>query len=180
MIAGNQSIALMAGKGWVGMIKINKMYKIEEVISKEKSKERWSFIYFDKSGESTSAVATDGTMLAIVPCEVESGELERGNSIKGSDLKFQRQNPAVKKQEYVFANLEPLGHDFVDYKKVIPTTQAAISISLDIDKLLSLSKALGTSEVTLKIHGIDKTIEVVPYALDNKAYGILLPLRPHK
>ena len=150
---------------------IDKKYKLEGITSKDKTREALNSIYVYENGR-TWAVATNGRALAKVPVEIKAGELEKGNSIKANDLKFQRSNPAIKKQDNMFCFLEKLPSQYPNIDMVIPTGEAKVSFKLDVALLKALADALGTENI--KIEYIDENKPLRVSVLNGEANGVIM------
>lgn len=156
-------------------MRIDKKFKLENVASNDKTREVIQNIYIFNDGK-IKACATNGKVLAIVPVVVDDNELEKGNSIKASDLKFQRSNPSIKKQDDVFCFLKPLDGDFPKLDEVFPKEKPIVEIGIDTTLLMNLSKALGTEVLKMSIISGDKAIKVESIN-NNEAYGLIMPCR---
>lgn len=132
-------------------MKINKSFKIEGITSSEDNREVLKSIYVYKENDDCFAVATNGKALAIVPVEIEDNELNNGNSVTASDLKFQRSNPAIKKQDYVFSFLKPLDGQFPDIKNVFPKTDPSVNFNVNVKLLKTLCDAMGSEIVSISV-----------------------------
>ena len=156
---------------------IDKKYKIECVCSKDSTGGILQSVYVYQE-EKAWAVATNGKALAEVPVNLENDELKKGNSIKATDLAFQRKNPAVKKQDSVFACLSPLNGTFPNFQIIWPKEPPKVTIGLNISLLKNLADALGSEIVKIEIIDNEKAFRV--YAIDNKAKGLLMPCEIEK
>ena len=155
-------------------MKINKDFKLELIASKDETRHTLKSIYVMQNGRSW-AIATDGKALAQVPVELEEGELSKGNSIKASDFKFQRSNPAIKKQAEMFCFLQPIEGQYPNTEMIWPKDEAKTTVLIDIELLYSLSRALGTEKLKLEITDNEKAIRV--YSTKSEAKGLIMPCK---
>jgi len=159
---------------------INKKYKLEELCSKDETRIPLQSVYVYQNGR-TWAVVTEGKALAKVPVTIEEGELSRGNSIKASDFKFQRQNPALKKKDEMFCALEPIASPYPNFEQVFPQGEPVVSFGLDISLLVALGKALGSDKVKIEIIHQEKAFKVSPTDMygniTDEAHGLIMPMK---
>lgn len=173
-------------------MKIESKYKIENAASTDSTRLSINGIYFENS----QAIATDGRILAIVPCEHTDSEAK--HIVKLDDFKLIRK--AQSKAEYVEANLngeikavgqkgesytfQKLDCTFPNYKQVLPAKNRPVNckIAFDVSLLLKLALALGADKeqatVTLEIE--DNLAPIVVRAnnqSDSTSYGVLMPVR---
>lgn len=155
-------------------MKIGKEYKLENIL--DNTREVLNSVYVYQNGQSW-AVATNGKALAKVPVTLEAGELEKGNSVLGSDFKFQRQNPAVKKQDHVFHFLQPLNSEYPTIENVFPAKEnIKIEIGINAKMLKDLADALGSGDC-VKLSITDEKTAIIVKALTSDAIGLLMPSR---
>ena len=152
---------------------IRKDFKLEYATSKDETRKVLNSVYIRKENESHFAYATNGKILAKVPCKIEDKELALGNSIKADDLKFQRSNPNNKKVDERYCALSPLPEAFPDVDAVMPKGDGIIKIKLDTSLLSDLAKALGRDILTLEIFAEDKAVRVTTIEADS--LGLIMP-----
>jgi len=160
------------------------------------------YLEVDRKGKAT-IVATDGTMLACVPCEAEPKE--EGYIPKAalavsrypfgrhthSNIGIERKNikhsftTRGKTINWAPPEQNPSHHFPKGWRKIesISGTNAsepAIRIGLDAEKLAALSEAIGSkSQIVLEIRGPHDAVVVRPYYRYNEpnAVGYIMPLQ---
>lgn len=153
-------------------------------------------------------VATDGRRLAVVPCELESGDVEgliRSDAIARGD-KERRKGPRRRNAKTPIAidagedrlemengtnipRLDPDGYTrkdevFPETDRVVPDDYR-VEYALNAELLAELSEALGAKGKGIRLRfrrtleGIDahSVVEVRPADKENKAVGLLMPMR---
>lgn len=158
-------------------MKINKKYKIEGVVLKDKTRETLNYINVYQNGR-TWAVATDGRMLAKVPVEIEGDELSKGTAIKADDFAFQRKNPAIKKQEEIFCFLQPIVGQYPNVEQIMPSDEVkpVFSFGIDPSMLLSLANAIGQDKIRIDFYGESKALKVRAMNEKEEAHGLIMPV----
>lgn len=182
-------------------MKIKKSYKLEEACSTDVSRFAICSPWIEPNGESAKlvtgigprAIATDGKILAVVPCELDSRDT--GNRIAIKALKESRK-AGGSKAKHAFVGLEKehsvaTGGDQYPVTQYVPPNMAGIvpgehrapaiaKIRLDASLLLRLAKALGSENerVLLEISGEHDVIIVRPMGENhNEAFGLIMPVR---
>lgn len=181
-------------------MKIKKSYKLEEACSTDASRfaicepwiEQGSFTKL-VPGIGPRAIATDGRILAVVPCELQHED--KGNRIAIKALKESRK-AGGSEAEHAFVGLEK-EHSVVAGGAQYPVTQyapprmagiipsehrapATAKIRLDASLLLRLAKALGSQNdrVLLEISGELDVVIVRPMGENcDEAFGLIMPVR---
>jgi len=181
-------------------MKIKKSYKLEEACSTDANREGICSPWIESNGESAKLVigigprvsATDGRILAVVPCELDSQDAGTRIAIKA--LKESRK-VGGSKAEYAFIGLEA-SHSVASDGANYPVTQYAppsmagivpemgrpdgVKIRLDASLLLRLAKALGSQNerVLLEISGESDVVIVRPMGENcDEAFGLIMPVR---
>ena len=145
-------------------------------------------VYLD--AEKGRLVATNGTMLASVPCEVEHGD--EAGILPADAIKAARKVAGAKGEPGIACNGSAAVHggasyprdkdvQFPPYEKVVPapSPEDEVVIGLDAALLLKLAKSLGSKgHVRLTIRKDDPLhpIRVEPTSGED-AFGILMPVR---
>lgn len=180
-------------------MKIDKNFKIEKACSVDKLRVVLHHVHI----EDGKAVATDGRMMAVVPCEHEKNE--SGINIHKETLvkvqkgcgKYMIPDIKVSKGANVTEFTAPdntiykdTNVDFPNWKCVLPDSSRPVKrIGLDAELLLRLSEALGNDKksghkVIIEI-GLDcegklnptDAFKILPSSTKSEAYGILMPVR---
>jgi hypothetical protein len=182
-------------------MKIKKSYKLEEACSTDATREGICEPWIEANGESAKlvvgigprAIATDGKILAVVPCELQHEDT--GNRIAIKALKESRK-AGGSKAEHAFIGLET-SHSVATGGAQYPVCQyapphmahivpdenrapAIAKIRLDASLLLRLAKALGSQNdrVLLEISGEGDVIIVRPMGENcHEAFGLIMPVR---
>lgn len=182
-------------------MKIKKSYKLEEACSTDASRFAICEPWVEPNGESAKlvtgigprAIATDGKILAVVPCELDSND--KGSRIAIKALRESRK-AGGSKVEHAFIGLET-SHSVAAGGAQYPVTQhippsmagivpsehrapAIAKIRLDASLLLRLAKALGSQHerVLLEISGEQDVVVVRPMGKNcDEAFGLIMPVR---
>jgi len=175
-------------------MKLASKYQIEKAASTDKNRFTINTVYFDNG----HAIATDGRIMAIVPCE--HSEEEQGKAVQAEDFSKVRKAQGAK-ASYVEGKLNgsfsatgkngesysyKLGeYIYPNYKQVIPQndTEASFQVSFDANLLLKLAQAIGAGGiekgsllVTLTV--IDSEKPILVKANNNKeSFGVMMPVR---
>jgi hypothetical protein len=181
-------------------MKIKKSYKLEEACSTDADREGICSPWIEPNGESAKlvcgigprAIATDGRILAVVPCEL--GHEDTGNRIAIKALKEARKVGGSKVDSAWLQTTEAasITREGAHYpvSPVVPpklngivpdeTRKPAVSVRLDASLLLRLAKALGANcdRVLLEIVDDKEVVVVRPCGENlNEAFGLILPVR---
>jgi DNA polymerase III sliding clamp (beta) subunit (PCNA family) len=176
---------------------INRMYKLEKVTSNDELRPALNHILIEKD----YAVATNGHVLAKVPMEL-NGETagllnpaaltaarkyqklpDLNISIKDNVVTINEIDKIglVKKDVHLLTRYTLGGEDeaFPNWKSVIPKQEQKHKIGFNVNLLNDLAEAMGTDSIVLEIDICDryKGMIVRPLDVDNKAAGLLMPLR---
>jgi hypothetical protein len=182
-------------------MKIKKSYKLEEACSTDANREGICSPWIETNGESAKlvtgigprAIATDGKILAVVPCEWQHEDT--GNRIALKALKESRK-AGGSKCEHAFVSLTET-HSIAAGGAQYPVTQyapprmagivpgenrapAIAKIRLDASLLLRLAKALGSQNdrVLLEIGEESDVVIVRPMGENcDEAFGLIMPVR---
>ena len=182
-------------------MKLKKSYKLEEACSTDATRPAICEPWIEPNGESAKlvtgigprAIATDGKILAIVPCELQHDD--KGERIAIKALKESRK-AGGSKAEHAFIGLET-SHSVAAGGAQYPVTQhrppvmdrivpgdnrapAIVKIRLDASLLLRLAKALGSQHdrVSLEISGEADVVIVRPMGENcDEAFGLIMPVR---
>ena len=182
-------------------MKIKKSYKLEEACSTDATRPAICEPWIEPNGESAKlvtgigprAIATDGKILAVVPCELQHDD--KGERIAIKALKESRK-AGGSKAEHAFIGLET-SHSVAAGGAQYPVTQhrppvmdrivpgdnrapAIVKIRLDASLLLRLAKALGSQHdrVSLEISGEADVVIVRPMGENcDEAFGLIMPVR---
>lgn len=181
-------------------MKIKKSYKLEEACSQDATRENICEPWIESNGESAKlvigigpcAIATDGKILAVVPCELQHEDA--GNRIAIKALKESRK-AGGSKVEHAFVALTET-HTVAAGGAQYPVTQHrppnmagivpdmglpdGVKIGLDASLLLRLAKALGSQNdrVLLEISGESDVVIVRPIGENcDEAFGLIMPVR---
>lgn len=182
-------------------MKIKKSYKLEEACSTDANREGITSPWIEPNGESAKlvtgigprAIATDGRILAVVPCELE--QADTGNRIAIKALKEARKVGGSKVESAWLQTTEAasITRDGAHYPvtQITPPNMAGIvpdehrapavvKIRLDASLLLRLAKALGSEQerVMLEISSENDVVIVRPCGENfNEAFGLIMPVR---
>lgn len=181
-------------------MKIKKSYKLEEACSTDANREGICSPWIEENGESAKlvtgigprAIATDGKILAVVPCELDSQDTGVRIAIKA--LKEARKVGGVKVDSAFLQTTQSasITHDGAHYPvtQFAPPRMAGIvpdenrgtlaaKIRLDASLLLRLAKALGSQNerVLLEISGENDVVVVRPMGENcDEAFGLIMPV----
>lgn len=150
-------------------------------------------------------VSTDGKIMAMIPVDVESGDV--AGYVSGAVLKSARKQLRNLPDSQIGLNgvatladgstlprngSAPADATFPNWRQVVPKdVQPAMVLQLDAKLLWQLAQAMGTQGVRLLVTGVDKPVTVEPFAsgvyasdrvlpaLDT-ARGVLMPIAPAK
>ena len=181
-------------------MKIKKSYKLEEACSADVTRHAICEPWIETSGESAKlvagigpcAIATDGRILAVVPCELQHEDT--GNRIAIKALKDSRK-AGGSKAEHAFISLTEThsvavgGAQYPVARHALPRMAGivpemgrtdGVKIRLDASLLLRLAKALGSQNdrVLLEISGESDVVIVRPMGQNcDEAFGLIMPVR---
>jgi len=179
-------------------MKTKAKYEIELAASSDECREVITNIQLYKDNK--CLVATDGKILAIVPVEVEDGEVngpippQAFKSARKGITKKQKEIDDVEidihclegelniytKKEGVHNIKRPRDILYPNFKQVIPRNKAKHTIRFNPELLMKLAKAIGSSEsIVLEFNDEDSPIEVYSCDKTNEAFGVLLPICNH-
>ena len=182
-------------------MKIKKSYRLEEACSTDANREGICEPWIEANGESAKlvtgngprAIATDGKILAVVPCELQHEDTGTRIAIKA--LKESRK-AGGSKAEHAFVSLGNAAsiatggahYPVTQYApphmaNIVPDENRAPTIAkirLDASLLLRLAKALGSQNdrVLLEISGEADVVIVRPMGENcDEAFGLIMPVR---
>ena len=156
---------------------IKKKYKIEEVTTEPKDFcLAMEFVHLRKSKAGVFAEATNGRALARVPVDVDSFVDNWG--VKNSTLAYRRKDPTHKKQTVMGLDLVEIPQPYPATEGVFPAAPPVVTFSLDVDLLVKLSRALGTSKLTFAV--VDDSTAIRVSAIGDSAHGLIMPYRTPK
>jgi len=167
-------------------MKIGNKYKLDKIASNDHVRPAMNHIFIDGN----TAVATNGSALAIVPVVIEEGDiggmLSKDSFIaarklaKNNDLQI-KLNEAEK---LIDGTQRPrLELSYPDYKAIIPnySDEETRKIQFNAKYLFELSQALGSDLITLEIPlSSKKAMLVYNLSLTNEkqVFGLIMPVYP--
>lgn len=189
---GRVSSALSGlGKGLETM-KLLKELRIEECVSEDESR----LVLNHVSLEGNQLTATDGRMLAVVPCEREDGDVDGLIPVgalraarKLANGRFTHLLMRCEEKQCVLVDgstvPRPQDMNYPRWKQVVPADERPVhcKIALNPDLLMAVSKAFGGTAVVLEIASDTDSIVIKPTAKPGErvsasdAKGIVMPMR---
>lgn len=166
-------------------MQINKKFKIEKCVSTDEERQKLMYVSIEKKAGKGRAVATDGSVLAVVPVALRDDDVPgpiTPESLKASRKKtlgqenalmFLRENAVLCEDTTEYPRsfeshtdeqgdlfrVEP-DEDFPNVDGVVPIYEDSFSIGLSVKRLKQIADALGDDGVIIqcgRTHG--KTIE---------------------
>ncbi len=160
----------------------DKTSKIEKAAARDSSRYAINCVYLDTA--KGRLVATDGSILAIVPCEIADDDadglipleaIDRARKLAIGGIVRAKCNGKAEQSDG--SSFQRPDHRFPDYSGIIPKEAGSVRVSLNADSLLRLAQALGGKTVTLEIGEPGTPIRVRP-CLDGieGAFGLIMPI----
>ena len=179
-------------------MKIQKQFKIEKVASRDEARPVLNSVHINADGENAFAVATDGKRLAVVPIDLDSGDLSGENSPRQVNMPLAAIKAARKfggngksappisiqlngEARLLDGSTHPYeSGTYPNWKAVMPSPEAAnLRVTINAKYLFELAEAIGSAEsVTLHIEDSISAIRVTGEHQD--AVGVLMPRRKGK
>ena len=173
-------------------MKLLKELRIEECVSEDASK----FVINHVCLDGDQLIATDGRILAVVPCERSEGDVDGLIPVaalraarKLANGKFTHLLMRCEEKQCVLVDgstvPRPQDMKFPQWKKVVPSDNRPVhcKIAFNPDLLMAVSKAFGGTAVVLQIAGDIDSIVIKPTAKPGErvsssdAKGIMMPMR---
>ena len=180
-------------------MKIDKKYKLEKAASKDRPKINSIRIEADNVNTSNDgkAIATDGSMLAVVPVDLYGADFSGPDSEGQANLSVDtlkaarrlaggaKSGPPIEITLNGNAHLSDgsnhpyAGNEYPNWKCLVPgEIGKEFVISLSAKKLFALSEAIGSPDhVTLSFNSAGEVIHVKGNAQSGEAFGLLMPRR---
>ena len=172
-------------------MKINISCKVEKAISKDQTRHAITAPWLTVDSK---VIATDGKILAVIPCEVNEGDAP--GYIPTDALKASRKGRGAT-GEMVLTRAEcqvlngatfPVDNERTapDWTAVIPPADRPIKmrVALDPERLAALAEAMGAGAVVLEIEDESSPITVRPASkgygdvpAEPGAFGVIMPCR---
>lgn len=176
-------------------MKLHKDCLIEKVLSKDATRHAITETYLDTENGSGSLIATNGKALAVIPVELEEGDVAGYVVTEG----IKQARKADKRAEFPSMKLNgnlklsngvemprstlPTGTEFPKWRQVIPKDEGyAVEFAFDAKLLYELAQAMGSDGVVIRYKADREPLLVRPTALAGctpciGAKGVLMPVR---
>ncbi len=167
-------------------MRFDKRSKIEKAASSEDFPYASTSVRFEP--DKSRLIATDGRILAIVPCEPEpddaAGQIQPQAFATARKLTPRHSEPRIganSKIEFVDGSTLPRLEDvrFPEVDGVVPTGKASVTFGLNVALLSRLAAALGTETVRIEFVDDGLPLRVSPIEGVPGARGLIMPLKEH-
>ena len=176
-------------------MKLHKDCLIEKVLSKDATRHGIAETYLDTENGSANLIATNGKALAVIPVELEEGDVAGYVATEG----IKQARKADKRAEFPSMKLNgnlklsngvemprttlPAGTEFPKWRQVMPKDEGYnVEFAFDAKLLYELAQAMGSDTVVLKYKAFGLPLLVRPNGVYGtspcvEARGVLMPIR---
>ena len=176
-------------------MKLHKDCLIEKVLCKDATRHAITETYLDTENGCGSLIATNGKSLAVIPVELDEGDVAGYVATEG----IKQARKADKRASFPSLKLNgtlklsngvemprttlPTGTEFPKWRQVIPKDEGyAVEFAFDAKLLYELAQAMGSDRLVIKYKSFGLPLLVRPNAVYGsspcvEARGVLMPIR---